>query len=102
QDAARLLRGGRRGAPDPWRRGLHEGVRDRARGPRRAARAHWRRNGRDHEGDPREDVRAVAVTGVSIALVLRVSDATIRAPLHRGKGSRFFQLDGGWLAGQPP
>jgi len=35
-----------------WRRGLHGGVRDRARGPRRPARPHRRRHRRDHEGDP--------------------------------------------------
>src|SRR4051812_27296773 len=41
-------------------------------------------------------------TPAEIALGLRVSDATIRAHLHRGKGRRFFQRDGGWHTGEAP
>ena len=47
------LRRGRRVPPDPRRRRLHEGVRDRARRARHPPRPDRRRHRRDHEGDPR-------------------------------------------------
>ncbi|CAA9539360.1 MAG: Acyl-CoA dehydrogenase, partial [uncultured Solirubrobacteraceae bacterium] len=56
---AHRRRGRRRVHPDPRRRGLHEGVRDRARVARPAPEPHRRRHGRDHARRDRAVVRAL-------------------------------------------
>ena len=59
--ASRIDRGGRRRVhPDPRRLRLHEGVRDRARLPRRPPQPDRRRHRRDHARGDRAQLRAVA------------------------------------------
>ncbi len=55
------LRGRRRVHPDPRRRGLHEGVRRRARLARHAPEPHRRGHGRDHARRDRPELRAVSL-----------------------------------------